>query len=211
MQRHYNHDSGHKILELPAPNNNKKLQAFIKYLLDTWKTKQSVRDHRILMANQVSLFLNLCWKGLITRRHGVPPLSQQATSPWGHRWSPHVIMAQVTTVRMLPSPGTAHGWIRFVWEALFRLQFPETRRERTVGSGGHITGFSPDRKGVGRGWRKVERGENNRKDVVPLTFSSLGLLPCVPSFSALVLSRRPALTPSPCPWSRYPSRCPRET
>ena len=51
MQRHYNHDSGHKILELPAPNNNKKLQAFIKYLLDTRKTKQSVRDHRILTAH----------------------------------------------------------------------------------------------------------------------------------------------------------------
>lgn len=42
MQTRFNHNSGHKILELPAPNNKKKItiQEFIKYLLDTWKTKQ---------------------------------------------------------------------------------------------------------------------------------------------------------------------------
>ena len=93
-------------------------------------------------------------------------LSHQVASPWGHRRLPHVITAQVTTVRMLPSPSTARGLIRFVWGALFRLQFPETRRERTVGLGGHITSFFPDTKGVGRGWRKVERGETARKDVI---------------------------------------------
>lgn len=39
MHRHYNHDSGHKILELPAPNNKKiTIPEFIKYLLDTRKT-----------------------------------------------------------------------------------------------------------------------------------------------------------------------------
>lgn len=44
--RHYNHNSGHKILELPAPNNNKiTIQDFIKYLLDTWKTKPFIEDH----------------------------------------------------------------------------------------------------------------------------------------------------------------------
>lgn len=44
--RHYNHNSGHKILELAAPNNNKiTIQDFIKYLLDTWNTKPFIRDH----------------------------------------------------------------------------------------------------------------------------------------------------------------------
>lgn len=85
MQRHYNHDSGHKMLELPAPNNNKKLQAFIKYLLDTWKRKQSVRDHRILMANQFSLFLNLCRKVLITCRSTVMSVSFSCLTRWQAR------------------------------------------------------------------------------------------------------------------------------
>lgn len=48
MQRHYNHNSGHKILELPAPTHQKiTVQEFIKYFLDTWETKHFVRDHRI--------------------------------------------------------------------------------------------------------------------------------------------------------------------
>lgn len=42
-----NHNSGHKILELPALNNKKiTIQEFIKYLLNIWKTKQFVRDYR---------------------------------------------------------------------------------------------------------------------------------------------------------------------
>lgn len=42
----YNHNSGHKFLGLPAPNINKiTIQDFIKYLLDTWKTKPFIRDH----------------------------------------------------------------------------------------------------------------------------------------------------------------------
>ena len=46
-------------------------------------------------------------------------LSHQVASPWGHRRLPHVITAQVTTVRMLPSPSTAPGLIRFVWGRSF--------------------------------------------------------------------------------------------
>lgn len=45
--RHEDHSSGHKILELPEPDDNKiTIREFIKYLLDTWKTKHFVRDHR---------------------------------------------------------------------------------------------------------------------------------------------------------------------
>lgn len=45
MQRHYNHDSGHKILGYQHPTITKNYkEKFIKYLLDTWKRKQSVRD-----------------------------------------------------------------------------------------------------------------------------------------------------------------------
>lgn len=113
--RHYNHNSGHKILELPAPNNNKiTIQEFIKYLLDTWKTKPFVRDH----GSERAQWLNqpVLWAPAKCSPHLpvlVPFLLSAGKEPVRTRWFPRLI--HITTAhhgsfaKLRPGLGSYEG------------------------------------------------------------------------------------------------------
>lgn len=109
-----NHNSGHKILELPALNNKKiTIREFIKYLLNIWKTKQFVRDHRPTLwsplANMSTCYLISGQNVLITCSSGSSPFShngQQACEDTDSFPTWQSRSAQLNTV---PSPSSGHG------------------------------------------------------------------------------------------------------
>lgn len=133
------------------------VQEFIKYLLDTWKTKQFVRDHRIFItpnSQHITLFFDLCQNVLITCPSWVFSLrSQQATSLWGRRHrGPGQDSSTHSLSKLRPWLGSNEG-CSFICSSLW------LRRKRTVRLGVHVRNLCPCEKLRARA---VEEGEKRR-------------------------------------------------
>lgn len=152
------------------------VQEFIKYLLDTWKTKQFVRDHRIFItpnSQHIILFFDL-WPEC---SHHLPVLGLLPPLTTGNK----SLRTQTSWSRpgqLNTFPLQAQAMVRFEWGVLFHLQFPVTQKKEDSEVRGSCQKLVPMWKVEGQGGGG--RGKEEKLIKRPTHLSSRGLLLAIP-------------------------------